>query len=166
MKETDAGAAVEAESAVAPEDVAIIVAAVDTSPGASLVVDTAARMARRTWPSAQLHMVHIYRTGMFDRAPPGGSKDDDLVAEAKHYLDHHVRMARRQCSAPVTGHFAHGDPADEIVKVATSLRADLVLIGTHDSVGLERLLFGSVAEAVARKARCSVLIVRSPARRG
>lgn len=154
----------ESAEAGAEEEVAVIVAAVDTSPGASRVIETAARLARRNWHNAQLNILHVFKTGAFDRAPPGGGHANELHAEAKHYLDHHVRVARRQTSVPVTGHFAVGDPVDEIVRVADSLSADVIVVGIHDSVGLERLLRGSVAEAVARRARCSVLVVRSKER--
>jgi nucleotide-binding universal stress UspA family protein len=128
------------------------------------VIEAATRLARRNWHDAQLNILHVFKTGMFDRPPPGGGHADDLTNEARHYLDHHVRMARRQCAVPVTGHFAVGDPVDEIVRVSDSVSADIILIGVHDSSGLERLLLGSVAENVVRRARCSVYVVRSKER--
>jgi nucleotide-binding universal stress UspA family protein len=142
------------------EEVAIVLAAIDTSSLASRVVETAARVARRTWPSAQLHIVHVFRSAPFDRRAQAGIRTEDLIADAQNYLDHHVRMARRQCPAPVTGHLATGDPVDEILQRARSLSADLLVIGTDDKVGLERFLLGSIADKVAKRAPCSVLIVR------
>ena len=152
---------VESVDGVADEQIAVILAAVDTSPGASRVLEAAARLARRNWQHAQLNILHVYKTGLFDRPPPGGGHASELQAEARNNLDYHVRMARRQTTVPVTGQFVVGDPTDEIVRVADSLSADMVVMGTHDSAGLERLLLGSVAEAVVRRARCSVLVVRS-----
>lgn len=156
----------DAEQPVDPSDeqIAVVLAAVDTSPGASRVVDAAARLARRNWQHAQLNILHVYKAGLLDRPPPGGGHASELKSEARNYLDHHVRMARRQTVVPVTGHFAIGDPADEIVRVADSVSADVIVMGVHDSVGLERLLLGSVAEAVVRKARCSVFVVRTKER--
>ncbi len=55
-----------------------------------------------------------------------------------------------------------GDPATEILRVATELDCDLIVLGTHGRTGLERLVMGSVAEAVVRKAMCPVLTVRTP----
>jgi nucleotide-binding universal stress UspA family protein len=124
------------------------------------VIDTAARLARRNWSRAQLHIAHVVRHGMLDRAPPGGVKDTRLEDDARAHLDHHVRMARRLSAVPVTGHFAEGNPADEIVRLAKSVSADLIVVGTHDTAGFGRLLVGSVSETVARKAGCSVLVVR------
>lgn len=150
----------EGEASLAEQETAIVLAAVDTSTLASRVVDSAARMARRTWTNAQLHLVHVFRTGRFDRPSSVGLRAEDLKAEAMSYLDFHVRMGRRQYPGFVTGHFAEGDPAGEVLKCARAVNADLVLIGTHDRVGLEKLLLGSVAAKVARDAPCPVLIVR------
>lgn len=52
-----------------------------------------------------------------------------------------------------------GTPAAEIVEEATRIQADLLVIGTHGRSGFERLLLGSVAEKVLRKASCPVMTV-------
>jgi nucleotide-binding universal stress UspA family protein len=57
---------------------------------------------------------------------------------------------------------AEGDTAAEIVRLARALRADLIVMGTHGRTGLGRLLLGSVAEAVLRRAPCPVLTLREP----
>jgi nucleotide-binding universal stress UspA family protein len=51
---------------------------------------------------------------------------------------------------------------EEILRVAREEQAELIVIGTHGSTGLNRLLLGSVAERVVRQARCPVLTVRPP----
>ena len=55
-----------------------------------------------------------------------------------------------------------GDPATQIVRVAQETRCDLIVLGTHGRTGLGRLLMGSVAEQVLRKAPCPVLTVKTP----
>src|SRR5271157_4961120 len=40
--------------------------------------------------------------------------------------------------------------------------SDIIVMGTHGRTGLSRLLMGSVAEAVSRKAHCPVLTVKHP----
>ncbi len=152
------------EASYGEQEVTIVLAAVDTSTLATRVVDLASQMARRTWSNAQLHLVHVFRAGRFDRPASVGLSSEDLKAEAMSYLEFHVRMARRQCPAPVTGHFAEGDPADQVLKCARALNADIILVGTHDRVGLEKLLLGSVATKVAKSAHCPVLIVRQKQR--
>ena len=56
-----------------------------------------------------------------------------------------------------------GDARDLILKIAEEWKPDLILLGSQGKRGLDRLLLGSVAEAVARQAACSVEIVRTPA---
>lgn len=52
-----------------------------------------------------------------------------------------------------------------ILDIAADWQADLVVLGPHGRRGLQKFLLGSVAESVARHARCSVLIVRIPSGR-
>jgi nucleotide-binding universal stress UspA family protein len=146
------------------EEVVIVLAAIDTSPLASAVVETAARFVRRTWQNAQLHLLHVFNSARFDRRAQAGLKTDELLADAQSYLDHYVRLARRLFSGSVTGHLAEGDPAKEIVQRARSLSADWLLVGTKDEVGLERFLLGSIAEKVAKSSPCSVVVVRKKQR--
>ena len=53
-----------------------------------------------------------------------------------------------------------GEPAEEIVRVARELAVDMICIGTHGYQGLERTIFGSVAEQVVKTAPCPVMTVR------
>jgi len=55
-----------------------------------------------------------------------------------------------------------GDPAREIVSVAKEMEADMIVMSTHGRTGLTRLLMGSVAEVVVRRAACPVLTVKEP----
>jgi nucleotide-binding universal stress UspA family protein len=57
---------------------------------------------------------------------------------------------------------AEGDPIEEILRMAKSLQCDMIVMGTHGRTGLRRLLTGSVAEEVLRRASCPVLAVRPP----
>ncbi len=53
-----------------------------------------------------------------------------------------------------------GRPADVVARTATKLGADLIVMVTHGRRGLARLIEGSIAEEVLRKAPCPVLAVR------
>jgi nucleotide-binding universal stress UspA family protein len=53
-----------------------------------------------------------------------------------------------------------GDPKADVIDVAAEWRADLIMLGSHGRKGLDRFLVGSVSEAVALHAPCSVQIVR------
>jgi len=154
----------EARETFDDREVAVVVAAIDTSNLASRVVELSSRVARRTWPNSQLHLVHVFRSSSFDRPSSAGIDRGDLLDEARSHLDYHVRSARRQCTAPVIAHLAEGDPVEEVLKVSRSVSADLLIVGTHDFIGLERFLLGSVANTIAKRAPCSVLIVRQKQR--
>lgn len=52
-----------------------------------------------------------------------------------------------------------GDPATEILELAESRGADLIVVGTREARLLERLIDPSVSGAVQRRAHCDVLIV-------
>ena len=54
---------------------------------------------------------------------------------------------------------ALGDPATEILKLAESRGADLIVVGTREARLLERLIDPSVSGSVQRRAHCDVLIV-------
>jgi nucleotide-binding universal stress UspA family protein len=56
-----------------------------------------------------------------------------------------------------------GEPAHEISRVARERSADLIVMGTHGSSRLSRLLMGSIAEHVIRLASCPVLVSKCPA---
>jgi|SRR5580698_4958845 nucleotide-binding universal stress UspA family protein len=51
--------------------------------------------------------------------------------------------------------------ADRILRMATDMQADLVVMGTHGRRGFRRLVLGSVAERFVRMASCPVLLVPS-----
>jgi nucleotide-binding universal stress UspA family protein len=58
------------------------------------------------------------------------------------------------------GMLAEGDVHEEIIRVAHEAGAELIVMGTHGRRGLNRLLLGSVAESVTRRAHCAVLLIR------
>ncbi len=55
-----------------------------------------------------------------------------------------------------------GYPGADIPRVARETKADLIVMGTHGRTGLSRLLMGSVAEQIVRRAPCPVLTVKLP----
>jgi nucleotide-binding universal stress UspA family protein len=56
----------------------------------------------------------------------------------------------------------HGHPLTEILRVARVTPCDLIVMGTHCRSGVGRLLMGSVAEAVVRRAPCPTITVKTP----
>ena len=63
-----------------------------------------------------------------------------------------------------TGAVLSGNAKEVILDEAQKWAADLIVVGSHGRRGFRRLLLGSVSEAVAMNAHCSVVVVRGPAR--
>jgi nucleotide-binding universal stress UspA family protein len=55
-----------------------------------------------------------------------------------------------------------GNAADEILKAADEIKADLIAMSTHGRSGLRRLAFGSITDKVLHGASIPVLMVRAP----
>lgn len=53
-----------------------------------------------------------------------------------------------------------GYAAEEIINRADEEKADLIVMGTHGRKGIDRILFGSVAEKVVKNAKQPVLTIR------
>jgi nucleotide-binding universal stress UspA family protein len=138
----------------------VVLAAVDTSPAAQRVVAFAARFVR-AFPQATQHVQHVLRHSRLDRPYAGApGVSSEAIDDAKDHLEYHKRLAQRQCRNPVVGHFTAGNPTSEILRFCTELKTDLLVIATHDHAGFERLLLGSIAETLVRKAPCTVTVVR------
>jgi nucleotide-binding universal stress UspA family protein len=85
-------------------------------------------------------------------------------AKAQQYLEA-VRMRLRRRGSRARILVRSGDPAREIPACADAERVQLIAMSTHGRSGLRRTLFGSVAEAVLRRASVPVLLVRGTAAR-
>jgi nucleotide-binding universal stress UspA family protein len=62
----------------------------------------------------------------------------------------------------ITAKVVDGNPKNVILDEADSWNPDLIVVGSHGTSGLGRFLLGSVSQAVALHAPCSVEIVRAP----
>ena len=80
---------------------------------------------------------------------------EDALASARQMLS---SAGSRLCNSSET---LFGDPRAVLLDEAKSDNADLVVVGSHGLHGLDRVLMGSVSEAVAMHAHCSVEVVRS-----
>jgi nucleotide-binding universal stress UspA family protein len=74
--------------------------------------------------------------------------------------------AERPAPLEITSHVVTGSARDVILGEADEWGADLIVVGSHGRRGLQRFLLGSVSQAVAAHAHCSVEIVRCRAAEG
>jgi nucleotide-binding universal stress UspA family protein len=109
---------------------------------------------------ARLVLLHVVE-------PPLAVSGDGLVIVPVTVNEEPIRKQLEELrpqdhSIPVEHHLAVGDAAVEILREATEAKPDLIVMGTHGRSGLGRLMMGSVAEHVVRKADCPVLTVKTP----
>ncbi len=112
---------------------------------------------------AEVRILHVIEPIVITEPPqmsPGYYPElEDRFPHAQEVVD---RMANMLSSAglSVTKSVATGDARSIILEEAAKWQADLIVLGSHGRKGLERFFLGSVSEAVARHAHCSVQIVR------
>ena len=73
-----------------------------------------------------------------------------------------LRASRESGKFTITTEVLSGSPKSVILEDAEAFGADLIVVGSHGRGMLERFLLGSVSQAVALHAKCSVEIVRTP----
>lgn len=79
--------------------------------------------------------------------------DDDAHAQLR-------RMEEEANSGRMESLVREGDPAEMILRAAEETHCDVIVMGMHGRTALTRLLLGSVAEEVIRKAPCPVLTAK------
>jgi nucleotide-binding universal stress UspA family protein len=93
--------------------------------------------------------------------PASGTAGPEMLVQSEREL----RAFVERVAGPDSGierRILEGDAAREIAAEAERLGAGLIVMGTHGRSGFDRLLLGSVAEKVLRRAPCPVLTVRAP----
>ncbi len=141
----------------------LILCPTDFSHDAARALEVATDLARQN--DATLLLLHVA-----DTLGPEGATFGQVATELQpeghvHRLEGLLRQQLpADAGVPVRFLLREGDPAAEIVGVATSERCDLIVSGTHGRTGLSHLLMGSVAERVVRTSPCPVLVVKYPRR--
>jgi nucleotide-binding universal stress UspA family protein len=118
----------------------------DTESG-GYALDQATRVVARI-PGSHLHVLHVTKS--------------NVTPEALGLLSHYVSAKAAALVGPrqqkVAVHVRKGEPAREIVQLATDLSADMILVGTHKPPHLKSLFAGSTSERVVASATCPVLV--------
>lgn len=139
-----------------------VLVAVDGSAQAGWAADAAGAIARDL--GARVTLLHVL-------APPIGVAGElgyvpPPVGETRRSAEAMLREARSRFPAGVEVDevvYDDGDPAVRIVAAAEGVGADLIVIGRHARGPLARLILGSTADAVVRRAPCAVLTISHPA---
>jgi nucleotide-binding universal stress UspA family protein len=129
----------------APTAAAIrILVPLDDSPEAKVALPYAAALAT---PGMEIILLTVVPSATGADAARAG-----LEAAAQH-----LRVAGQ----PVRTEIATGDPAQRIVAMAAEQRAEMIVIASHGRGALGRLIYGSVADQVARESLVPVMVVRA-----
>lgn len=131
----------------------------DFSRTSKAALDFAESLVRDT--GGKLYIVHV-------EEPPAAYGGGDMfygipsatLEDVKRLL---LSFVPSDPKVPYEHHLVHGAPAEAITEFADSVDADLIVIGTHGRTGLNRMLMGSVAEAVVRHANRPVLSYKAKA---
>jgi nucleotide-binding universal stress UspA family protein len=135
--------------------IATILHPTDFSPASRAAFDVACSLARDQ--RARLVVLYV--------APPPSAEGDPVEQpwDASKQKFHQLPVADPNIRVEYL--VEHGDPEEAILGVARQIECSLIVMGSHGRSGLlDRLLLGSVAEMIVRRARCPVLVVKANAK--
>ena len=138
-----------------------LVAPTDFSPSSEKSVDYAVQLARRL--GAKLTLLHVVpEPTALDYSMEGISRQEieGWEAEAEKRLTQELARAQAEYANVESLHLTALHPRDQIVRAATDLSADLLVISTHGYRGWKHFLFGSDAEKIVEQAPCPVVVLR------
>ena len=129
--------------------------------GSKTSLDAARAVAETNWPEdTEVKVVSVVNPMIYSLEEIG-LLPDKRTSWAHRAIGQAVRVLKGT-RLIVSGEVIAGRTAQQIIDRATNWRADLIVVGTHERRGLKRILLGSTSETVARRASCSVRVVRGP----
>ncbi len=142
-----------------------ILVPLDSSPLSERALPWAMSLARKT--DARVTLVSVIDVNQV-AAYAGIDRQPDLLAGledeardlAREYLDEVVRRVRSQ-GIRATWEVRLGRPSDEIIRIAETTAADLVVMSTHGRGGIRRWAFGSITDDVLQRGSTPVMIIPS-----
>ena len=149
-------------------NVARILVPVDFSEGCRAALETALFLAQGL--GARVDLLHVWEPPVYipiDTAlatvgtGPPRTLAEIARAEAGREMAELVAGLGERGELATQSRIEAGNPADVIVTLAAEAPYDLIVMGTHGRRGFRRLLMGSIAEQVLRRASCPVLTVRT-----
>ena len=150
-----------------------VLLATDGSKEADLAARSAAELAGKT--GSELHVVHVFGLSPWYAAYPeatrfdGAALEDSVLDEdvqriseqrARELLDAEAEKLRSVGGTQAQAHLVEGGVPQEIVGLAETIGAGLIVVGSRGHGGIRRALMGSVSDSVVRHAHCPVLVVR------
>ncbi|WP_291318990.1 universal stress protein [Desulfonatronospira sp.] len=138
-----------------------ILCAVDFSDMSSKVADYAQTIAKSMNSSVKVvYVAPSLSQYVGFHVPPTSIENfvGEIVSGAEKTMDIFIQENFSEIDA--TGHVLTGYAAEEILKYADQENMDMIIMGTHGRKGIDRVLFGSVAEKIVKSAPIPVLTIR------
>lgn len=145
-----------------------ILVPVDFSEGSRAALDAAVLISRAF--GAEIDVLHVWEPPAYipiDTAlatiGTGPPQTIAEIARAEAGREMADLLARLEHSGDLAAqsHIEAGNPVDVVVELAGETPHDLIVMGTHGRTGFSRLVMGSIAEQIVRRAPCPVLTVRA-----
>ncbi|OGO33252.1 MAG: hypothetical protein A2Z29_02565 [Chloroflexi bacterium RBG_16_56_11] len=99
-----------------------------------------------------------------EASAPVSYSEEELKIIKDRVMDYLVKKGEtlKEGGVNITTIVKSGNAADEILKTADEVKANLIAMSTHGRSGLRRLAFGSITDKVLHGSRIPVLMVRAP----
>jgi universal stress protein A len=108
-------------------------------------------------PDRSLLILHVVESGSTYPMTESERLKDPLHQELTESLN---CLTADNPSLKYEERWIEGIPATAILDVARDEKVDMIVMGTSGRTGIKRLILGSVAEEVCRKATCPVLTIK------
>jgi nucleotide-binding universal stress UspA family protein len=129
-----------------------ILVATDFSPASRLALDVAGHLAHDS--GARVIVLHV-EPGQPSLGPAYYDIPDPNISEIARSL---AALKPQSPDVAIEHRIQAGDPAEEILRLATKEGIDLIVVGSHRRRPVPDFLIGSVARALLHKSACPVLV--------
>jgi nucleotide-binding universal stress UspA family protein len=143
-----------------------VVTPIDFSDNSKLIAESAAYMAGKF--NAAMYLIFVVQnfedySGFFVPQMSMPNLENELVEGAEDKMQSFCKELQPVCDkfgvSELHNRVIMGDVAEQIVDFAAEVQGDLIIMGTHGYKGLEKIMFGSVADKIVRAAHCPVMTI-------
>lgn len=143
-----------------------VVTPVDFSDNSKLIAESSAYLAGKF--GASMHLVFVVQnfedySGFFVPQMTLPTLEGELIESAEKkmasFCEEMVDFCKKCGVDDLVYKVFMGDVGEKIVEYSIEIGADLIVMGTHGYKGLEKIMFGSVADKVVRSASCPVTTI-------
>ncbi len=142
-------------------EIKTILCAVDFSEMSPKVADYAQTLAKSLNASVKvIYIAPSLSQYVGFHVPPTSIENfvGEIVSGAEKTMD--IFIQENLSEVESSGQVLTGYAAEEILKYADREKMDMIVMGTHGRKGIDRILFGSVAEKIVKAAKIPVLTIR------